>query len=121
MNSELLNNFVNEIFGYNLKDDEYVYIQYKIVKDNIVLNIFDNGNDNRFKAYIFSNDTFTNDDNIVYINIKECYDMYKQRNTKDKLLLLGALLIALDNNEKKEIIETLFDNDIKRILIKHFI
>ena len=35
MNNDLLNDFVNCIFDYNLKKDEYVYIQYKIVNGNI--------------------------------------------------------------------------------------
>ena len=53
---DLLNDFINDIFGYDfdLKRKEYVYIQYKIVEDNIILNIYDNKNSNRFKAYIFT-------------------------------------------------------------------
>ena len=50
--NNLLNEFINNIFEYKLNDDEYVYIQYKIVNNNIVLNIFDNAIDNRFIAYI---------------------------------------------------------------------
>ena len=45
-NADLLNDFVNDIFGYDfdLRNEEYVYIQYKIVEDNIILNIYDNKN-----------------------------------------------------------------------------
>ena len=41
-NNDLLNDFVNNIFGYDFDFDneEYVYIQYKIVSKNIVLNIY---------------------------------------------------------------------------------
>ena len=35
MHAGLLNDFVNLIFDYNLKNDEEVYIQYKIASGNI--------------------------------------------------------------------------------------
>ena len=53
MNMDLLNHFVNRIFGYRLGDNEFVYIQYKIVKGNVVLNVFDNTKKNRFRAYVY--------------------------------------------------------------------
>lgn len=121
MNNDLLNDFVNCIFDYNLKKDEYVYIQYKIVNGNIILNIFDNSEDNRFKAYIFTdNETETQDDDIIYVNVGTCYQEYKNGN-KNKLILLGALLKSDNKDEKKEIIKSLFDNNIKNILIDNFI
>lgn len=121
MNNDLLNDFVNCIFDYNLKKDQYVYIQYKIVNGNIILNIFDNSEDNRFKAYIFTeDDTETQDDDIIYVNVETCYQEYKNGNKK-KLILLGALLKSGNKEEKKEIIKSLFDNNIKNILIDNFI
>ena len=121
MNNDLLNDFVNCIFDYNLKKDEYVYIQYKIVNGNIILNIFDNSEDNRFKAYIFTNnETDTQDDDIIYVNVGTCYQEYKNGN-KNKLILLGAILKSDNKDEKKEIIKSLFDNNIKNILIDNFI
>lgn len=121
MNNDLLNDFVNCIFDYNLKKDEYVYIQYKIVNGNIILNIFDNSEDNRFKAYIFTdNETENQDDDIIYVNVGTCYQEYKNGN-KNKLILLGALLKSDNKDEKKEIIKSLFDNNIKNILIDNFI
>lgn len=119
--NDLLNEFINEIFDYNLKYDEYVYIQYKIVNNSIVLNIFDNANNNRFKAYIFTLDNIDNDDDTLYINIKDCYKEYITSNIDNKLCLLGALLMTNKTDEKEEIINRLFDNEIKRILNKHFI
>ena len=122
MNMDLLNDFVNRIFGYRLGDNEFVYIQYKIVKDNIVLNVFDNTKKNRFRAFIFTLDNITSDNDIMYINVKECYDKLMNNMTKKKLYLLGALLYSNNNQEKKEIIESLFDDvRIKYILYKHFI
>lgn len=120
--NDLLNKFINEIFGYKLNDDEYVYIQYKIVNNNIILNIFDNANNNRFKAYIFTlNNIIGDDDNTLYINVGACYRRYREGNVNDKLCLLGALLMTNIKEEKEDIINKLFDNDIKRILNKHFI
>ena len=122
MNMDLLNCFVNRIFGYKLGDNEFVYIQYKIVKGNIVLNIFDNAKKNRFRAFIYTLDDIDSDDDTMYINIKKCYDMWKNNKSKKKLYLLGALLYSTDNKEKKEIIESLFDNiKIKYVLYKYFI
>ena len=121
MNKNLLNAFVNKIFDYNLKEDEYVYMQYKIVNGNVVLNIYDNNKTNRFKAFIFTNDKIINDDKDVnYINIEDCYRIYKNNDTKNKINLIGALLREQDNNEKKKIINYIDDTGIKNILLKHF-
>ena len=122
MNNDLLNDFVNKVFKYRLKDNEYIYMQYKLVNNNIIINIYDNSKSNRFKAYIFSLDDFSNEDNsTVYININNCYKKYKDNKTKNKLYLLGALLISKEEKEKRDIINSLFDNDIKNILINNFI
>ena len=122
MNMDLLNDYVNKIFGYRLGDNEFVYIQYKIVKENIVLNVFDNAKKNRFRAYIFTLDNIDSDDDTMYINVKNCYDKWKINKTRKKLYLLGALLYSTINQEKKEIIESLFDDiRIKYVLYKYFI
>ena len=122
MNIDLLNDFVNRIFGYRLGDNEFVYIQYKIVKDNVVLNVFDNTKKNRFRAFIYTLDNIDSDGDTMYINVKECYDKWKNKKTKKKLYLLGALLYSKINTEKKEIIESLFyDVRIKYVLYKYFI
>lgn len=122
MNMDLLNDFVNRIFGYRLVDNEFVYIQYKIVNGNIVLNVFDNAKKNRFRAFIYTLDNIDSDDATMYINVKECYNKWKNNKTKKRLYLLGALLYSSNNQEKKEIIESLFyDIRIKYVLYKHFI
>lgn len=122
MNNDLLNDFVNRVFKYRLKDNEYIYMQYKLVNNNIVLNIYDNSRNNRFKAYVFSLDEFSNeDDSVMYININNCYKKYKDNKTKNKIYLLGALLISKEEKEKRDIIDSLFDNDIRNILINNFI
>ena len=102
-NNDLLNDFVNNIFGYDfdLKKEEYVYIQYKIVSKNIVLNIYDNKNSNRFKAYIFTLNNINSDDNSIYINVNNEYDKYKI-GSKNSLCLLSSLLISKNSNEKKD-------------------
>lgn len=121
-NNDLLNDFVNNIFGYDfdLKNEEYVYIQYKIVSKNIVLNIYDNKNSNRFKAYIFTLNNINSDDNSIYINVNDEYNKYKN-GSKNNLCLLSSLLVSKDNNEKKEIIESLFSGKIKDIFIHYFL
>ncbi len=122
MNLGLLNEFVNEVFEYNLKEKEYVYMQYKIVKGNIVLNIYDNVKENRFKGYIFSTKHIdSHDDGIIYVDVEDCYQKYKKGNINNKLSLIGVLLKASTEDEKKKIIDKFENDDIKKILIKHFI
>lgn len=122
MNEELLNDFVNDIFGYDfdIKKEEYVYIQYKILGNNVILNIYDNKNNNRFKAYIFTMNDIDNDEDTKYINVKEEYDKYKNGN-KEKITLMASLLLSKNNNEKKEIIESLFSGKIKDIFSHYFL
>ena len=122
MNEGLLNDFVNDIFGYDfdIKNEEYVYIQYKILGDNVILNIYDNKNNNRFKAYIFTMNDIDNDEDTKYINVKEEYDKYKNGN-KEKITLMASLLLSKNNNEKKEIIESLFSGKIKDIFSHYFL
>ena len=122
MNEGLLNDFVNDIFGYDfdIKKEEYVYIQYKILGDNIILNIYDNKNNNRFKAYIFTMNDIDNDEDTKYINVKEEYDKYKNGN-KEKITLMASLLLSKDKDEKKEIIESLFSGKIKDIFSHYFL
>lgn len=121
-NNDLLNDFVNNIFGYDfdLKKEEYVYIQYKIISGNIILNIYDNKNSNRFKAYIFTLNNIKSDDNSIYINVNNEYDKYKI-GSKNSLCLLSSLLISKNINEKKEIIESLFSGKTKDIFSHYFL
>ena len=122
MNMDLLNDFVNKLLGYRLGDNEFVYIQYKIVKGNVVLNVFDNAKKNRFRAFIYTVDIIDSDDDTMYINVKDCYNNWINKKIKKKLYLLGALLYSSNNQEKKEIIESLFDDvRIKYVLYKYFI
>ena len=122
MNEGLLNDFVNDIFGYDfdIKKEEYVYIQYKVLGDNIILNIYDNKNNNSFKAYIFTMNDIDSDEDTKYINVKEEYDKYKNGN-KEKITLMASLLLSKNNNEKKEIIESLFSGKIKDIFSHYFL
>ncbi len=122
MDRGLLNLFVNRVFDYDLKDDEYVYIQYKLISGNVVLNIFDNKDDNRFKAYIFCYKDIDNssDDDSFYFNIKELYNKYKN-GSDNKIDLIGSLLYSNDINEKKEIIDILFTGEINDIFSHHFL
>ncbi len=122
MNEGLLNDFVNDIFGYDfdIKKEEYVYIQYKVLGDNIILNIYDNKNSNRFKAYIFTMNDIDSDEDAKYINVREEYDKYKNGNN-EKITLMASLLLSKDKDEKKEIIESLFSGKIKDIFSHYFL
>ena len=122
MNEGLLNDFVNDIFGYDfdIKKEEYVYIQYKVLGDNIILNIYDNKNNNRFKAYIFTMNDIDSDEDTKYINVREEYDKYKNGNN-EKITLMASLLLSKDKDEKKEIIESIFSGKIKDIFSHYFL
>lgn len=86
----------------------------------VILNIYDNKNNNRFKAYIFTMNDIDNDEDTKYINVKEKYDKYKNGN-KEKITLIASLLLSKDNDEKKEIIESLFSGKIKDIFSHYFL
>ena len=121
-NMGLLNGFVNEVFLYNLKSDDYIYIQYKLINKSVVLNIFDNNDNNRFKAYVFYFGKAYSDNDSFYINVSDRYDEYKKGKVISKVDLIGALLYCKSDDEKKEIIDSLFDNDkIRSVFLKHFI
>lgn len=122
MHAGLLNDFVNLVFGYNLKSNEDVYMQYKIASGNIILNIFDNCNNNRFNGYIFSNNNIIDDNNeITYIDINDAYKKYKNDNNYNNLILIGALLKSNNENEKIHIINLLFDGKMKKIIRRNFL
>lgn len=122
MNEGLLNEFVNDIFGYDFdtKKEEYVYIQYKVLGENIILNIYDNKNSNRFKAYIFTMNDIDSDNDTKYINVRDEYNKYKNGN-KEKITLIASLLLSKNKDEKKEIIESLFSGKIKDIFSHYFL
>lgn len=122
MHAGLLNDFVNLIFDYNLRNDEEVYMQYKIASGNIILNIFDNCNNNRFNGYIFSNSNFINSNNdFSCIDINKAYEKYKNGTYNNNIILVGALLKSNDENEKINIINLLFDGKMKEIISKNFL
>lgn len=120
MNKNLLNSFVNCVFNYNLKDNEYVYIQFKTTDMNIVMNIFDNAQSNRFNAFIFTNDDtydyaiYKDDIGITYLNNNNCYKEYKKGNF-DKLILFSSLMKAVNKSEQKDIIDKMVPDEIKTI------
>lgn len=120
--NDLLNDFVNDVFGYDfiLNKGEYVYIQYKIVLGNIVLNIYDNKCSNRFKAFIFTFNDIMNEEDIYYINVKREYDKY-MNGDRNRLCLLSSLLISSNFDEKKEIIDYLFTGKIRDIFSHYFL
>lgn len=122
MNSNLLNDFVNSIFNYDfdINNKEYVYIQYKVLGDNIILNIYDNKNSNRFKAYIFTLNNIESNNDTKYINVNDEYNKYKDGN-KEKITLMASLLLSNNYDEKKEIIESLFSGKIRDIFSHYFL
>ena len=121
MNNNLLNEFVNIVFDYHLRENEYIYMQYKIINNNIVINIYDNNDNNRFKVFVFTNNYLENsNDEFYYIDINKSYKEYRD-NISNKLYLIGALLNEQNNEEKKNLINYIENNDIRNILLKHFI
>ena len=82
--------------------------------------LFIHKNNNRFKAYIFTMNDIDSDEDTKYINVKEKYDKYKNGN-KEKITLIASLLLSKDNDEKKEIIESLFSGKIKDIFSHYFL
>ena len=100
MNLGLLNEFTKIVFNYELKDNDNIYIQYKIANDNITINIFDNINENRFNGYVFldeNNDSYiktrtTDSTSINFIYLKKCKQLYLEDNNQNNLILFSAWL-----------------------------
>ncbi len=100
MNLGLLNEFTKIVFNYELKDNDNIYIQYKIANDNITINIFDNINENRFNGYVFldeNNDSYiktrtTDNTSINFIYLKKCKQLYLEDNNQNNLILFSAWL-----------------------------
>lgn len=118
--NNLLNDFVNNVFDYNFKENEYIYIQYKIVDDSIIFNMYDNKDSNRFKAYIFTKEDYPSNNDTYYINVNNSYINYIN-GSNNKLDLFSSLLISNDIKEKRKIINYLFTGKIKTIFNHYFL
>jgi len=126
MNEGLLNDFISITFDYNLKDNDFIYAQYKIIEGNIILDIFDNNVKNRFNAYIFeenSKDTViekkvNRDASITYLYIDNCYKKYKEKKKLSNLLKLAASFRIKNINELKDLIKDVYPNEIEKIIYK---
>lgn len=124
MNKELLNRFVSIVFDYNLKKQNFIYAQYKVVNNNIILNIFDNNIKNRFNAYVFvekEEDVMLEtkadkDAKITYIYIDACYKEYKNNKKLNNLTKLAASFKAKNEEELRDIIKNVFPKKIEKII-----
>lgn len=119
-NKDLFNQFIIDLFDYNLLDFNSLIIRYKF-DNGLIIDIFDYKEDNKFTRYIFteSNDY---DDIIDYnvvqkvINIKDYYINFKKDN---KFSLFSSLFYEKDINIIKNNLNILFDNRIINIIMKH--
>lgn len=120
IDNNLLNEFINIIFNYKLKNDDIVYIQYKIVKEELILDIFDNSENRKFNVYVFKKGNRKNPIEIIkeqstsinYINMNACYKEYKKNNKTTNIIKLGALFKVKNKEEFNEIINNIFPKEI---------
>ena len=126
MNEGLLNDFISITFNYNLEDNDFIYAQYKIIDNNVILDIFDNNVKNRFNAYIFVEDSENNliekevnkDASITYLYIDNCYKKYKEKKTLSNLLKLAASFRVKDIDEFNNLIKEIYPKEIEKIIYK---
>lgn len=119
-----LNDFINITFNYDLKENDYVYIQCKINDDNVILNIFDNNNGNRFNAYVFdfgvSNILFEkqidNDVCVMRIYVNNCYRKCKSEVVSSNLFRVSSLFVVKSTKEFEDIIKGIYPKEIKEII-----
>lgn len=124
IDNNLLNEFINIIFNYKLKNDDIVYIQYKIVKEELILDIFDNSENRKFNVYVFKKGNRKNPIEIIkeqstsinYINMSACYKEYKKNNKTTNIIKLGALFKVKNKEEFNEIINNIFPKEINTII-----
>lgn len=124
MNEGYLNDFITITFNYNLEDNDFIYAQYKIIDNNVMLDIFDNNVKNRFNAYIFVEDSeniliekeVNKDASITYLYIDNCYKKYKEKNRLSNLLKLAASFRVKDINEFNDLIKGIYPKEIEKII-----
>lgn len=124
MNNGYLNEFITITFNYNLEENDFIYAQYKIIDNNVILDIFDNNIKNRFNAYIFVEDSkniliekqVDNDACITYLYIDNCYKKYKENKRLSNLLKLAASFRVKDINEFNELIKNIYPKEIEKII-----
>ena len=126
MNEGLLNDFISITFNYNLEDNDFIYAQYKIIDNNVILDIFDNNVKNRFNAYIFVEDSeniliekqVNKTACITYLYIDNCYKKYKQKKKLSNLLKLAASFRVKDINEFNNLLKEIYPKEIEKIIYK---
>lgn len=124
MNEGYLNDFITITFNYNLEDNDFIYAQYKIIDNNVVLDIFDNNVKNRFNAYIFVEDSeniliekeVNQDASITYLYIDNCYKKYKDNKRLSNLLKLAASFRVKDINEFNDLIKGIYPKEIEKLI-----
>lgn len=126
MGSGHLNEFISITFNYNLENNDFIYAQYKIIDNNVILDIFDNNKKNRFNAYIFVEDSdniliekeVNLDACITYLYIDNCYKKYKEQKRLSNLLKLAASFRVKDIIEFKDLINGIYPKEIEKIIYK---
>lgn len=124
MNEGLLNEFISIVFNYNLQESDFVYAQFKVVDSNIILNIFDNNQQNRFNAYIivknidniYTEKTIDKNTTITYVYIDNCYKKYQNQEKMTNLEKVSATFKAKNLDEFKHIIQGVFPKRIQKII-----
>lgn len=129
MNEGYLNDFISITFNYNLEDNDFIYAQYKIIDNNVILDIFDNNVKNRFNAYIFVEDSddiliekeVNKDASITYLYLDNCYKKYKEKKRLSNLLKLAASFRVKDMNEFKSLIKGVYPKEIEKIIYQQIV
>ena len=124
MNNGYLNEFISITFNYSLEDNDFVFAQYKIIDNNVILDIFDNNVENRFNAYVFvenSNDILIEKQvnksaSITYLYIDNCYKKFKEKKRLSNLLKLAASFRVKDINEFNYLIKGIYPKEIEKII-----
>lgn len=130
MDNNLLNDFLNIIFNYNLKNNDIVLGQYKIVNNNIILELFNNNSKIRFNVFVFSNEKSDitikkevhRDTMITYFYLDNCYRIYKNTNMNNLMKLVLSFKVK-DIMEFNYLIKDIFPKQIEKIInnkIKEF-
>ena len=126
MNEGYLNDFISIVFNYNLEENDFIYAQYKIIDNNVILDIFDNNKKNRFNAYIFVEDSeniliekeVNNDASITYLYLDNCYKKYKKTQRLSNILKLAVSFRVNSKEEFNDLIKGIFPKEIEKIIYK---
>ena len=117
---ELFNQFIINLFGYNITDFNKLIIRYKI-DNELIIDIFDYKEENKYIRYYFTdnNNQYEIEDNNIVVKIINLKDYYNNFNKYNKYSLFSSLFYEKNIDIIENNLSNLFNNNINNIIMNH--